>query len=47
MFLMDVAADLNTLGGVIKTDVAAWGAAILGVALVGMAVTWVLRLAKG
>lgn len=46
MVMMDVAADLNTLGTALKTDIAAWGAAVIGVALVAMAVVWVLRLMR-
>ena len=46
MLLRDVAADLNTLGTALKADIAAWGAAVIGVALVAMAIMYVLRLMR-
>lgn len=43
MVLMDVAADLQTLGTSLSADIVAWGAAVVGLALTASAVVWVLR----
>lgn len=41
-----VATDLTQLGNALSADIAGWGAAVIGVALTAMAVTWVLRLIR-
>ena len=39
-----VATDLADLGAAIKADVVLWGSAVLGIALVGLAIERALRL---
>ena len=42
-----MATQINALGNMLAADVLAWGAAVIGIALTGSAVIWVLRLMRG
>jgi hypothetical protein len=44
MVLMDVAADLGTLGTMLKGDLVAWGSAAIGLALVAASIIWVRKM---
>ena len=46
MILATVASDLQQLGTSLSADIVGWGAAVIGVALVSMAVIQVIRLIR-
>ena len=46
MVFATVATDLHQLGNALAADVIGWGAAVIGIALTGSAVIWVLRLMR-